>query len=159
IPHLVQALSQCGHAPLEPGRSSSSAFVCLPGRIPRLPRPGTLLACRVEGLLGLGEPVTGGVVCGLSAFHCGLGIGEGALGRRQPAPRIRELADRLAAFPRPVCHLMIIPGDQANLARPELSTARPARHRSRYGPRRAAIRRTWAAPRPACTPSPGPPTG
>jgi len=41
--------------------------VRLAGRVPVFPGPGALLAGGVEGLLGCGEPVIGGVVLGLRA--------------------------------------------------------------------------------------------
>jgi hypothetical protein len=82
----------------------------LPGRVPVPARLGALLAGRIEGTFGVVETVTGGVERAFGRLHRGQGSGEVLLGRGEPAAQLGELADRLPAPPRPVCHATIIAG-------------------------------------------------
>jgi len=83
----------------------------LPGRIP----PAACLVPPGHGLIQCafdrGEPVVGGVELGLGLLSRGLGLGERLLGGIQPAAQVRQLPDRLPAFPRPAPHVTIIPGE------------------------------------------------
>jgi hypothetical protein len=68
--------------------------------------------------------VTGGIKRQFGLLHRGQGIGERILGRRQPAPQVGQLLDRLAASQRPVCHPTII----ASPARRSIGRALRAPH-------------------------------
>jgi hypothetical protein len=84
----------------------------LPGRVSVPASLGALLAGRVEGALGLGEAVIGGIERAFCRLHRGQGIGKRVLGRAEPAPQLGQLPDRLAAFPRLACHPTIIASGQ-----------------------------------------------
>jgi len=87
-----------------------------------------LLTGRIQGTLGSAEKVLGGIERAFGRLHRGQGIGERILGRDLPAPQPGQLPDRLAAFPRPVCHLTIVAGSRAPAIarRPRgLSSCRP----------------------------------
>jgi hypothetical protein len=65
------------------------------------------------GPLGSAETVAGGIERAFGRLHRGQGIGARILGRGLPAPQLSQVPDRLAAFPRPVCHLTIVAGSRA----------------------------------------------
>ena len=87
----------------------------LPSRIPLPAGLRALLAGRVKGTLRGAEPVLGSIERAFGLLHLGQGTGEGILGCGQPAPQAGQLPDRLAAFPRPFCHLTIVAGGRGCL--------------------------------------------
>ncbi len=76
----------------------------LPGRISLLAGAGPVLAGRVQGALGRAELIGCGVVLLRGLLSGGLGAGQLVLGGGQAGAQRGELADRLAAGTRVVCH-------------------------------------------------------
>ena len=121
--HPVRPLGQSADPPLGAGPRWCRPLVSLPGRVALHPGPGSLSTGRIEGALGCVEAVACGIERLLGPLHRSQGVGGPILGRGQPAPQLAGLPDRLAALPRPVCHLTIIPGGQADQRAPTAGAA------------------------------------
>ena len=133
-----RALGEVTDAPGQPARGRAGPPIRLPGRVPLTAGLCVLLAGRIEGTLGSAETVLSGIERALGLLHRGEGTGERVLGCGRPAPQAGQSPDRLAAFPRPACHLTIVAGSPGSGRRQA-----PAR------PGQASSRRPGNAPQPS----------
>jgi hypothetical protein len=111
--HTIQPLGEVTHPPGQPVRGRAGPLIRLPGRVPLPAGLRALLTGRIQGPLGSAEPVLGRIERAFGRLHRGQGIGERIFGCGLPAPQVGQLPDRLATFPRPVCHLTIVAGSRA----------------------------------------------
>jgi hypothetical protein len=128
----VQPVGQLGYAPLEPVCRDRGPLVCLAGGVPFPPRPGAFLASLIEGMLRGVEAIWRRRMRPRSASSWP----RHQPGRPRPRPAcgaFGQLRDRLAAFPRPVCHLTIFPGGQADQRRPTAEQQTAFRKRASSG--------------------------